>query len=249
MSRRFGKCKLIRVDIDPDMDAMYAQVMSTRLADVRSYGVWHVIAAWNRACHAALQSEALAETVGSIFTKAEHRTKGKANGGGRERLDHVVQSAFVRCAGLRGLGNEDGILKLALDSYFGGQGPDAWHFHTKRGTQTVLANQALRTTAPPEDGCLWRRSSLRDLVNSGEVALAKSLLPPGRGLFGLGADARRAAQSETEKREKTSEANRAAFAPAALPDSLWKSLGASLRALPLHMRPVVRDAALTERCR
>ena len=113
-SRLHGKVVVVDTVTRPILTRVYKHIMRTSLAEVRGLGIWHAVVSMHRSIHMDRSSEALAETVGSIMGQLQN----KWQSGGRVHISHLVSSAAIRMAGVRGLGGEDGILSTALNMHF-----------------------------------------------------------------------------------------------------------------------------------
>ena len=96
-SKTHGRCMFLSASKEPDFKIVYAYVHSTPLAEIRAFGVWHVVVAYQYATHVSLTTESLAETVGSFLqafqTKSVHKPYGHAP---------LAHRAALRAIGLRG---------------------------------------------------------------------------------------------------------------------------------------------------
>ncbi len=245
-SKVHGRCRFLKAIRTPDMSKLYAYVMTAHIGEIRSIGIWHIVAALHRCAHISIQSESLAETVGSLLRLATAQTTAKGNGGSRAAVEKIVRSTQLRCAGIRGLGGEEGILATALNHHFGGHGPADWHFCVNQGEwkrssgstveKRVLLRRQVRGDALPR----WLATPLQDLHATGQLQLCKRLPEP----WVFGAAEAREADSLTVKQQVVLKAAAREFAPDRLADRVWAAIGATKQAL--HLRPRItapREAA------
>ena len=126
-----GKCVVLSPRRSPNMSKLYAYVMTTPLMEVRCVGVWNVLVAWHRCVHMGRATESLAECAGSVLRHMEMKWKGCHP----RHVRHLIWAANLRIAGLRGMGNEEGILATALNMHFKKFGPEHWHFRKTKGKE------------------------------------------------------------------------------------------------------------------
>ena len=231
-------------------------IMRTRYEEIHALQVWHVVRAYHRCTLLGVPSESIAECVGSVLADAAGR------GAGRPKdVTSVIQATTVRMCGLRGHGDEEGILADALNTHFNGQGPDSWHMRRRRRdcvhpdgaamTRAILERRMRLQHLPP-----WVSSPLRDVYRRGEQMYCKRLpqpqdfsalapgsvirkrSPPAAGSTqGAGSSAKRARVPESSARRASWHAARCEATPSALSETLWRLLNISSSSIAHTHRP------------
>ena len=117
----------------------FRALQSSSLDEIRCRGVWYIVLGWQFYVHTAVSSESLTEAVGSYLAiTRRHSINGKLS------LKHLVWSSKLRAIGLTGFGGEEGVMALALNTYFECDGPEGWHFIAKRRKHNTLSTAELR---------------------------------------------------------------------------------------------------------
>ena len=223
-------------------------IMSTRYEEIHALHVWHVVRAYHRCTLLGVPSESIAECVGSVLADAAGR------GAGRPKdVTSFIQATTVRMCGLRGHGDEEGILADALNTHFNGQGPECWHMRRQRRdsahpdgaamTRATLERRMRLQHCPP-----WVSSPLRDVYRRGEQLYCKrlprpqdfgapaagSVMPPAAGST---QGAKRARVAESSARRESWHAARCEATPSALSETLWSMLHISSSSIAHTHRP------------
>ena len=241
-SRLHGNVVVVDTVTRPNMTRVYMHIMSTPLTEVRGLGIWHAVVSMHRSIHMDRSSEALAESVGSIMGQLQN----KWHSGGRVHISHLVSSAAIRMAGLRGLGGEDGILSTALNMHFACPTPEGWHFMTSRrlavGSSDVrqsIVEEVRKAALPP-----WIGDTVRDLACSRRMRFAIRLPYPTtlsgqrmddvfQAQLAVGSGSR---EISTQRRSVLANV-RQSFEPHCASGELWRRMGLSMLSLPAHLRP------------
>ena len=163
--------------------------------------------------------------------------------------------------GLRGHGDEEGILADALNTHFNGQGPDCWHMRRRRRdsvhpdgaamTRAILERRMRLQHCPP-----WVSSPLRDVDRRGEQLYCKRLPRPqdfsalaAGGVIrkgnlsapgdtqGMGSSAKRARGAESSARRESWHAAKCEATPSTLSEILWSMLKISSSSIAHTHRP------------
>ena len=127
-SKKHGKCKVEAVFKRVSSTKLLRYIMTTPYSEISCLKIYRMVRSYLRCTLLALPSESLAECVGSVLADAAQKATGKP-----KEVDAFIQAAVIRLAGLRGHGDEDGILADALNTHFAAfdRGPEAWRFKKK----------------------------------------------------------------------------------------------------------------------
>jgi hypothetical protein len=231
LSRTIGRCRVIKIIARPNMTELYALAMRTDLGEIRWRGVWNVVVGWQYYMHLSTSSESLAESVGSVLAFLV-----KQNSNQQLSLKDIVLTAQLRAAGIKGMGGEDGIMAMALNTHFGCSGPEFWHF-TKKGREAngvSLWSSAVRRSLARDRPMTpaWVPNLLLDVMRAGST-FAKKLPLPADMYVGC----RDADDSVSQKRQRISSELQKRNDPQVLAQRLWSSMGISRFSLPQHLRP------------
>ena len=242
-SRRYGQCVIVGVVSDANMTKVYKYIMSTPLHEIRSLGLWRVVASFHRCVHLSRPSESLAETVGSILRFMEQKWNNHPMG-----VQYIANAAVARMAGLRGLGGEEGILATALNIHFRSRGPEGWHFRQRRrplaaqgaAVRKAAIQDQVRRDALPR----WVDSTLVDLHRAKQIHITKTLPRPLELALNLRPASHDDENAQAIDGSSTSAIRRNAvaaeklhFAPDKLPDDVFRKLNITVLSLPAHLRP------------
>ena len=253
------RCTVLEVETRVCNTRLHRFIMSTRYEEIHALQVWHVVRAYHRCTLLGVPSESIAECVGSVLADAAGRCAGRP-----KDVTPFIQATTVRMCGLRGHGDEEGILADALNTHFNGQGPDCWHMRRWRRrrrdsvhldgaamARAILQRRMRLQHLPP-----WVSSPLRDVYCRGEQLYCKRLPrphdfsalapgsvirkrnPPAAGSTqGAGSSAKRARVAESSARRASWHAARCEATPSALPESLWSMLNISSSSIAHTHRP------------
>ena len=209
----------------------------------------------------AVPSESIAECVGSVLADAAGRGSGRP-----KDVSSFIQSTAIRMCGLRGHGDEEGILADALNTHFRGEGPECWHMRRQGRsanhhdgaalTRAILRRRMRLQHCPP-----WVSSTLRDVHRRGEQVYCKKLprpqdfsgMPPATGgvvrkrkLSAIGDLSATGDTGDSGKRHRgvTSSARRESLevaksevTPSTLSETLWSMLRVSASSIAHTHRP------------
>lgn len=183
-----------------------------------------------------MSSESLAESVASFLAVTRRH-----NITGNMAMKHLVWSSQLRALGCKGFGGGDGLLAHALNIHFQCEGPDGWHFKTKRKqTQKSVAelHNQLRLLSKPA----WFSRYLVDLFATGSLKLCKPLPRPEIVVLmpGERGASRWQHLTTTAKRQRLAESAERQYDPKAMHDELWQHLGMTTLSLPSCLRPGAR---------
>ena len=170
-----GRCTVLEVETRVCNTRLHRFIMSTRYEEIHALQIWHVVRAYHRCTLLGVPSESIAECVGSVLADAAGR------GAGRPKdVTAVIQATTVRMCGLRGHGDEEGILADALNTHFNGQGPDCWHMRRRRRdsvhpdgaamTRAILERRMRLQHLPP-----WVSSPHRDVYRMGRAVVLQEI--------------------------------------------------------------------------
>ena len=233
-TKRHGTCELIGIVKTPDMNRFYSYCQSTSLQEVRARRVWHFAVAYQLFTHASVTSQSLAECVGSFLQILKRRDVND-----RRAIKTLVWATQLKSIGLKGMGNEEGILSMALNLYFDAKGPEGWHFQAKRSVRSVFDDRcvqrsvAVRLQRQPQ----WISTPLLDLIKSGQVKLAKSLPRPELAIIPQEEMVEYKKMSMHYKRQRVAQVAERQLDPKTMSDTLWNRLGICTTSLPTYLRP------------
>jgi hypothetical protein len=245
-SKRYGRCIIKDVTLEPDMQRFYSFVMSTPLAEIRCRHIWHIVVAWHYFVHVSTSSESLAESVGSILAFMQ-----RSNTNCKQSVKNIVWATQVRALGLRGMGGEDAILTMALNHHFKCDSPSGWHFNARRKRKSPAFGGG-NTSAFGGSDDSWQRvlrdrdllrkpqwfwASLSDLIARRSIVLASRLPRPETFVVPAAESREHRSLSKTEQRKRKHELGNAMWEPKQLSSVLWKALKISPASLPLQVRP------------
>jgi len=159
-------------------------------------------------------------------------------------IGHLVSSAGIRMAGLRGLGGEDGILSTALNMHFSCPSPERWHFLTSHrlavgssDKRNDIVEVVRRAALPP-----WIADTVLDLAKTRQMRFAIKLPFPTT-LSGQLMDNVFATQLadgsgaiSTHRRSAVADV-RQRHEPDCMAGELWRQMGINMLSLPAHLRP------------
>ena len=212
----------------------YSYCQSTSLQEVRARRVWHFTVAYQLFTHASVTSQSLAESVGSFLQILNRRDVND-----RRPTKTLVWATQLKSIGLKGMGNEDGILSMALNLHFDTTGPEGWHFQAKRSARSVFddrsvkRNVAVRLQRQPQ----WISTPLLDLIKSGQIKLSKKLPRPALAIIPEEEIVEYNELSMHYKRQRVAEVAERELDPKHMSDSLWNRLGICTLSLPAYLRP------------
>ena len=228
--KRVGKCRLESIRKKPDMTKFYSYCMSTSLHEIRCRRIWHITLAFHLFVQASTSSQSLSEGVGSFLQTLKRRNL-------NERLStkSLVWATQLKSVGLRGLGGEEGVLAMALNTHFDCRGPEGWHFSAKHSkSKSVFDDWRHRARLARQPA--WVGTHLYDLISSGRLRLTK-LLPDPKLAFVKRCDRSTfTTLTHYHKRQRIAERADEVYDPKELPDSLWAKLGVNVAALPAYLR-------------
>ncbi len=164
-----GRARYLESTGSPAFTLSKKHTTSTTIEEIRHRVVWHLVVAWYLYTHVATSSESLAESVGSFLRALTNR-----NSSGRLHRKRMVWGAQLKAAGLRGLGGEEGVLAMALNTHFKSQGPEGWRFSTKKPSDASRWRRPHASQVASHWQRLWSSDFLLDLVRSGRTQLCKS---------------------------------------------------------------------------
>ena len=238
-SRRFGRCIVVDVVSEVIVSKVYAYVMTTPLAEIRSLGLWNIVVAFHRCIHIGRPSEALAETVGSILNFMQKKWSGTHPMG----TQFLVNATLARASGLRGVGGEEGILATALNIHFRCKGPEGWHFVQRSRPLAIGAatkKAALKNVVHRSKLPLWVDALVVDLWKQRKMNFAKILPRPLKMALTFHEDDDNDAQATlpaSSSRRNMVAAGRKAYEPNKLADDVFRKLNITALSLPGHLRP------------
>ena len=247
-----GSCTVLEVETRVCNTRLHRFIMSTRYEEIHALQVWHVVRAYHRCTLLAVPSESIAECVGSVLADAAGRGSGRP-----KDVTSFIQATTVRMCGLRGHGDEEGILADALNTHFNGEGPECWHMRRQRRA-AVLSDGAAMTRAilqrrmrlqhcPP-----WVSSTIRDIVRQGQQVYCKKLPWPQdfsnmrlaaggvvrkRIPSAAGDSAKRARGATSSARRESLEVAKREVTPSTLSETLWNMLRVSSSSIAHTHRP------------
>ena len=140
-SKTHGKCKVEGVRQRVSSTKLLRYIMSTPYSEISCLKIHRVVHAYLRCTLLALQSESLAESVGSVLADSAQKATGRP-----KEVDVFIRATVVRLAGLRGHGGEEGILADALNTHFeaaGRGGPK--HGGSRKSHRPLAVHGALST--------------------------------------------------------------------------------------------------------
>ena len=230
VTKKFGRCILASVKRKPDMNRFYSFCMSTSLEEIRCRRLWHVALAFHLYVHASTSSESLAESIASFLQTLKRRNL-------NEKLStkSLVWAAQLKSLGLKGMGDEEGILSMALNEHFSCKDPSGWHFVAPRSRKSASGDtQRIQRDVRGQRQAEWISTPLFDLLQKGQMKLSKPLPRPHEGVM---ISREHANLPVTKKRKLVQEVADKRYDPYYLPQRLWSKVGVSTSSLPSYLRP------------
>lgn len=218
-------------------ERVYAFLMTASLEEVRCHGVWNALAALHYLAQVCVDSEALAETVGSIMASVETKSAQQLSS------RHLAWATKLKSCGLTGFGGADNFMSRALNEHFSCQGPGGLDFDRKSRKRKhgggdcdlLLRRERIRRSVRQEHLPEWFHQAPTALYKHRK--LCKLVPEPMQFLVGKDRSRLLRNAAATKRREVAEEAQADAFRSDTLHSSVWSRLNVTVQSLPSSLRP------------
>ena len=236
LSKEYGALQVLHVERKPDVMRFYQHVMSSSLREIQCRDMWNIVMGWHFYVHAATSSESLAECVGSMLAATRrHNINGKLS------IRHIVWSTQLRATGLSGCTGEEGVMALALNTYFQSEGPQGWHFQAarKNTNRECVRRAEVKNKVRLLNRPAWFSSLLQDLLCTKQLHLCKALPRPEDFILSREEKAvsRWQHQTRSAKRALVVASAEEQMNPKTLPKELWQHMKIGQLVVPSCLRP------------